>query len=227
MKRAPSARLATAATAVLIAAPALGTGGFSATAAPHRTVAHSSPDMPAVGAEIPSNMTGANSVIELNDEVIKVNLAGGIKQRTEVDPQRSPARSVLLRTTDFHLEGTSPDREFKVTIALKDADTHARSNLRLMSATPPRFAEHDVIVVTVTVERRDEPTLTLESRTPLSLSCSGMTQFPPVDNRYELDRQVDLFAPGSTAPAGHIRALPTVRGGSVITPQSAPALPAF
>ncbi|WP_167160748.1 hypothetical protein [Streptomyces sp. MBT27] len=225
MKRAPSARLAAVAAAVLIAAPALSMDASPAAAAPHRTHATPSTAMPAIGAEIPSNMTGANSVIELSDEVIKANLTGGIKQRTEVDPHRSPARSVLLRTTDFHLEGMSPDREFKVTIALKDADTHAQSNLRLMSAAPPRFTEHDVIVVTVTVERRGEPALTLESHTPLSLSCSGMTQFPPVDNRFELERQVDLYAPGATDPSGHIRALPTVRGGNVITPQSPPSLP--
>ncbi|MFF3976047.1 hypothetical protein [Streptomyces sp. NPDC001828] len=227
MNRAHSARLAATAAAVLIAASALSTGTSSVAAAPHRTSVNSSTDMPAIGTEIPSNMTGANSVIELNDAVIRANLMGGIKQRTEADPHRSPAKSVLLRTIDFHLEGTSPDREFKVTIALRDADTHAQSNLRLMSATPPRFTEHDVILVTVTIERRDEPTLTLESRTPLSLSCTGMTQFPPVDNRYELERQVSLFAPGATAPAGHIRALPIVRGGNVITPVSPPSLSRF
>ncbi|MEU3506263.1 hypothetical protein ABZ726_38355 [Streptomyces hundungensis] len=220
MKRAHGVRLMVSAAAVLLtAAPAFGAVDPPAGPAPHRTTAASSTEMPAVGTEVPSNMTGPNSVIEVPQGVITADLTGGIKQKAEINPrQPNPTRSLLLRTTGFHLEGTSPDREFLVTIALKGTNTLAESSLRMTSAHPPRFVEHDVILVTVTVERRDEPPLTLEAHAPLSLTCTGLTRFPPAANRFDLTQPVDLFAPGSTAPVGRIRALPTVRGAGPITP---------
>ncbi|MFE9406318.1 hypothetical protein ACFYNY_31940 [Streptomyces sp. NPDC006530] len=220
MKRAHGVRLLVSAAAVLLtAAPAFGAVDSPVSPAPHRTAAGPSSQMPPVGTEVPSNMTGPDSVIEVGPEVITADLSGGIKQKAERDPhQPNPTRSVLLRTTGFHLEGASPDREFTVKIALKGTDTLAESSLRMMSAKPPRFVEHDVILVTVTVERRGEPALTLETHAPLSLKCTGLTRFPPADSRYELARPVDLFAPDDSVPTGRIRALPTVRGASPITP---------
>ncbi|MFF3677443.1 hypothetical protein ACFYYS_26120 [Streptomyces sp. NPDC002120] len=174
--------------------------------------------LPAVGVEVPTNVVAVDVPLEVDDVLVKVNLRGAMRQRVELDPNENPTVAVRLRTTEFHLEGTTADGQLGVKFDLAGPDQAPASTLRVEQVFPPRIRETDVIPLTLTIERTGQPTITLSSVHPAILTAT-LLDFPPRGDAYELANPVDFVTPGTTTTVARLLALPAQRGGNVLSPQ--------
>lgn len=152
--------------------------------------------LPPIGSEIPMSMLAINVPLQIRTALVSVDFRGGIKTRTEVNPD-DPINSVRLRVVGFRVTAELPGRDGgTITIEQNDVDVDAPSILRLVQKFPPRYEQVMVLSFTMTIDqpdRRAEP-LVLVTKDPAKL-IGHLTQFPPKGDLYRLQNPVDLVLP--------------------------------
>ncbi|MFF2792644.1 hypothetical protein ACFVT6_38890 [Streptomyces sp. NPDC058049] len=172
--------------------------------------------LPPIGVEVPSNMTAVDVPLEVDGALVRINLRGGIRQRVDANPNEpDPTKSVRLRTTGFHLEGTTADGRLRVAFDLANSDPEPSSTLQVVVSFPPSLRERDVIPLTMTIERAGQDKITLNSVNPAILTAT-LKAFPPQGDHYRLENPVDFVAPGTTTLVARLLELPATRGGNIV-----------
>ncbi|WP_030390125.1 hypothetical protein [Streptomyces sp. NRRL S-241] len=174
--------------------------------------------LPGIGVEVPTTMTAVDVPLEVDGVLVKVNLQGRMRQRTEALPGESPNQAVRLRTIAFHLEGETADGGLRVMFDLDGADASPASTLRVRSNFPPSLEETDVVALVATIRRAGQPEIALHSVHPAVLTAT-LSVFPPRGDDYQLENPVDFVVPGTATPVARLLALPARRGGNVLSPQ--------
>ncbi|GHI02734.1 hypothetical protein Scel_10550 [Streptomyces cellostaticus] len=175
----PRWRRALAACTASLAIAACPLTAAATTAAPGMaptTVAHSARagGLPPIGAEVPSSVFALNCKFQYQRN-LTVDFRGAIKQRVEVNAD-DPFRSVRLRTLAFRVNGEG-DNGARVTFEMNNADTEARSALRLTQNFPPKYEERDEISFTATIELPGREPVVLVTREPMVVTAT-ITQYP-------------------------------------------------
>ncbi|MEU9162704.1 hypothetical protein AB0D29_20825 [Streptomyces sp. NPDC048424] len=175
--------------------------------------------LPAVGVEVSTDMAAVDVPLQVDSGVFTFDLRGRMRQRVEADPEEpNPTRGVRLRTIGFHLEGTSADGTLRVTFDLDGADAQPASRLRVQQAFPPVIRETDVLPLAMTLDKADQPPLTLHSASPAVLTAT-LRAFPPQGDDYQLQNPVDFVTPGSDTRVARLQGLSLKRGATRPLPQ--------
>jgi hypothetical protein len=165
---------------------------------------------PPIGAEIPTSLQARDSHLSYKGDLFSVDFRGAMKTRIEVNPA-DPSNSVATRVIGFNV---SAESEVARMVVLEQSDRPAPDGtLTLTQKFPPKFQHREYIPLKATFTDHDGTDTVLESKEPMVLLAT-ITQFPPRDVLYQLEKPVDFVDPAHPdTVVATLQKFPVRRGG--------------